>query len=63
MLGARQTKGAQEATDANGVATLPGVAFGDRPERLTLRLATSFDQLEFKHAALAFGVSELPLTW
>lgn len=29
----------------------------------TLRLATSFDQLEFKHAALAFGVSELPVTW
>ncbi|OYO07289.1 hypothetical protein CGZ98_20585 [Enemella evansiae] len=23
------------------MATLPGVAFGDRPERLTLRLATS----------------------
>lgn len=27
--------------ERHGVATLPGVAFGDRPERLTLRLATS----------------------
>ncbi|OYO11281.1 aspartate aminotransferase/hypothetical protein [Propionibacteriaceae bacterium ES.041] len=27
--------------EEHGVATLPGVAFGDRPERLTLRLATS----------------------
>jgi cytochrome P450 len=29
----------------------------------TLALATTFDQLEFKHDKLAFGVYELPVTW
>jgi aspartate/methionine/tyrosine aminotransferase len=31
---------ARALIDRHGVATLPGTAFGDQPERLTLRLAT-----------------------
>jgi cytochrome P450 len=40
------------------------VVYGTLYRRIpTLRLATSFDQIPFKHDATNYGVHELPVTW
>ena len=40
------------------------VVYGTLYKRIpTLRLATSLDQIPFKHDAIIYGVYELPVTW
>jgi cytochrome P450 len=40
------------------------VVYGTLYRRIpTLRLATTFDKIQFKHDRLAYGVYELPVTW
>jgi cytochrome P450 len=40
------------------------VVYGTLYRRIpTLRLATTLDQIPFKHDALVYGVHELPVTW